>query len=266
MQKYFYAGGLNGEATKPLDIYRGTEKIGVVQGHYENIFKRFFGEIISSRDFIPTFLKHELKDDSGNVRLLAKSAGFFKNGIAVTYFECNGNKYEFVTGNMKKVRFGQNKLDFKYKGNDFLIKNEPLMSLSSKPTEMYLGEKLIADWKIYFTMISRLITKDAGVITIDGEDITKSKNNDLAKKISILKQSHSISLKLAVRELVSFGRFPYSQGKLMKEGWEKFDEAIACMELEELEGKFLDELSGGQRQRAHIAMVIAQDTEYVLLD
>ena len=44
------------------------------------------------------------------------------------------------------------------------------------------------------------------------------------------------------------------------------DKAISYMELEEFEDRFIDELSGGQRQRAYIAMVIAQDTEYVLLD
>ena len=38
------------------------------------------------------------------------------------------------------------------------------------------------------------------------------------------------------------------------------------MELSELENRFIDELSGGQRQRAYIAMVIAQDTDYILLD
>ena len=44
------------------------------------------------------------------------------------------------------------------------------------------------------------------------------------------------------------------------------DKAIQYMELEEFEDRFIDELSGGQRQRACIAMVIAQDTEYILLD
>ena len=44
------------------------------------------------------------------------------------------------------------------------------------------------------------------------------------------------------------------------------DRAIAYMELESLEDRCIDELSGGQRQRAYIAMVIAQDTDYVLLD
>ncbi|MBY7142230.1 ATP-binding cassette domain-containing protein [Virgibacillus sp. NKC19-3] len=116
------------------------------------------------------------------------------------------------------------------------------------------------------SMISRLIAKDDGEITIDGEDILESKNNELAKKISILKQSNAINLKLTVRELVSFGRFPYSQGKLKKEDWEKVDQAIDYMELGDMQEKFLDELSGGQQQRAHIAMIIAQDTEYILLD
>jgi iron complex transport system ATP-binding protein len=116
------------------------------------------------------------------------------------------------------------------------------------------------------SMVSRLIERDDGDITIDGQDILKSKNNDLAKKISILKQSNSINLKLTIRELVSFGRFPYSQGRLNETDWEKVDEAIDYMELRDIQDKYLDELSGGQRQRAHIAMVIAQDTEYILLD
>ena len=44
------------------------------------------------------------------------------------------------------------------------------------------------------------------------------------------------------------------------------DQAVAYMELKEFEDRFIDELSGGQRQRAYIAMVIAQDTDYILLD
>src|SRR5699024_6499949 len=93
------------------------------------------------------------------------------------------------------------------------------------------------------SMIRRLIAKDNGEITIDGEDITKTKNNAMAKKISILKQSNSINLKLTVRELISFGRFPYSQGKLKQEDWDKVEEAIDYMELRDMQHKFLDELS-----------------------
>ncbi len=116
------------------------------------------------------------------------------------------------------------------------------------------------------SMISRLISKDAGEITIEGESITDIKDSELAKKVSILKQSNSTNVKLTIRELVSFGRFPYSQGRLKKGDWQKIDEAIEYMELQSIENKYMDELSGGQRQRAYIAMILAQDTEYILLD
>lgn len=116
------------------------------------------------------------------------------------------------------------------------------------------------------SMVSRLIAQDEGMILIDGKDIRKTKEKELAKKISILKQSNAMNVKLTVRELISFGRFPYTQGHLKKKDWEKVEEAISYMELDDIQHKYLDELSGGQRQRAFIAMVLAQDTEYILLD
>ena len=116
------------------------------------------------------------------------------------------------------------------------------------------------------SMISRLIMADEGIIHIDDKELSTCKSNELAKKISILKQSNHINVRLTVRELVSFGRFPYSQGRLTKEDWAFVDEAIQYMELQEMQEKYLDELSGGQKQRAYIAMVIAQNTEYILLD
>src|SRR5690625_4238741 len=116
------------------------------------------------------------------------------------------------------------------------------------------------------SMISRLIAKDEGIITIEGKDITEVKSETLARKISILKQSNSsMNVKLTIKELVSFGRFPYCKGNLKKYDWDKVDEAISYMELENMQDKYLDQLSGGQRQRAYIAMVLAHDTEYILL-
>ena len=66
--------------------------------------------------------------------------------------------------------------------------------------------------------------------------------------------------------MVSFGRFPHSQGNLKEEDYRYIDEAINYMQLKEFEDRYLDELSGGQRQRAYIAMVIAQNSDYIFLD
>lgn len=115
-------------------------------------------------------------------------------------------------------------------------------------------------------MISRLIARDGGAVEFEGMDIGVWKNKELSKRLAILTQSNNINMKLTVRELVAFGRFPYSRNHLTEEDHRMIDEAIAYMELLEFEGRFIDELSGGQRQRAYIAMVIAQDTDYVLLD
>ena len=115
-------------------------------------------------------------------------------------------------------------------------------------------------------MISRLIAHDSGLVEFEGKDIGKWKSKELSKRLAILTQSNSIQMKLTVRELVAFGRFPYSGSRITPEDTAVIDRAIEYMELEEFQDQFIDELSGGQRQRALIAMVIAQDTEYVLLD
>lgn len=115
-------------------------------------------------------------------------------------------------------------------------------------------------------MISRLIARDSGLVDVDGKDIGKWKSKELSKHLAILTQNNNVQMKLTVRELIAFGRFPYSGGRLTAEDQQIIDRAVAYMELEEFEDRFIDELSGGQRQRAYIAMVIAQDTEYVLLD
>lgn len=116
------------------------------------------------------------------------------------------------------------------------------------------------------SMVSRLIGKDSGEIWIEGQEIGKWNDGELAKTISILKQTNHINIRLTVKDLVGFGRFPYSQGRLTKEDHAFVQEAIDYMELGDMQHKYLDQLSGGQRQRAFIAMVIAQDTEYILLD
>lgn len=115
-------------------------------------------------------------------------------------------------------------------------------------------------------MISRLIAKDNGLISFQGKELEKWNSKELSKHLAILTQSNQIQMKLTVEELVAFGRFPHCGGRITKEDEKKINQAITYMELDEFRNRFIDELSGGQRQRAYIAMVIAQDTEYVLLD
>lgn len=116
------------------------------------------------------------------------------------------------------------------------------------------------------SIISRTLTKSEGEVFIDDVELKNWKNEELSKRLAILKQSNHLNIRLTVRELVTFGRFPHSKGKLTKECEQKINEAIEYLGLTDLQDRYLDELSGGQRQMAYIAMTVAQDTEYIFLD
>jgi len=115
-------------------------------------------------------------------------------------------------------------------------------------------------------MMSRLLEKNSGEVLIHQKRLSEWSDNELAKTLSILKQNNQINMKLTVKELVSFGRFPYSQGKLSKNDDAMIEKALDYMQLKPIEHAFINELSGGQKQRAYIAMIIAQDTKYIFLD
>lgn len=116
------------------------------------------------------------------------------------------------------------------------------------------------------SIMSRLTKKDQGVLSIKGREIESWNSQELAQELTILKQKINYQAKLTVEELVSFGRFPYSRGRLRSEDWEKIRETLNYLELTNLKDRYINSLSGGQLQRVFIAMVLAQDTDFILLD
>ncbi|OBX03174.1 iron ABC transporter ATP-binding protein [Gallibacterium genomosp. 3] len=115
-------------------------------------------------------------------------------------------------------------------------------------------------------IVSRLLQADQGEVILNGTPLQQQSSEAIARQLAILKQSNHIHLRLTVVELVAFGRFPYSKGRLTKADHQAIDHAINYMNLDALRDKQIHQLSGGQRQRAYIAMTLAQDTDYILLD
>jgi iron complex transport system ATP-binding protein len=116
------------------------------------------------------------------------------------------------------------------------------------------------------SLISRLLPMSGGTVTVDGLDVTTTPSDELARRLSILRQDNHIAARLTVRDLVAFGRYPCTKGRPTVEDRTYIDQAVDYLGLTALSDRFLDELSGGQRQRAFVAMVLCQDTDYVLLD
>ncbi|MWP49450.1 ATP-binding cassette domain-containing protein [Gilliamella sp. Lep-s21] len=116
------------------------------------------------------------------------------------------------------------------------------------------------------SIISRLLVADEGQVKIQNMDVVNTPSDKLATYLSVLRQENRFTSRLTVFELVGFGRYPYSKGCLTVDDYEHIHRALEFLDLTQYKDRFLDELSGGQRQRAYVAMVLCQDTEYVLLD
>lgn len=117
-----------------------------------------------------------------------------------------------------------------------------------------------------FSLMARINPLQGGNIAFGGQDIQHTDARTLSKIVAMLAQENHIQGRLRVRELLLFGRYPYHQGRPSKEDKEKVQEVIETFELQTLADRMLSDLSGGQRQRVLIAMVVCQDTPYILLD
>lgn len=146
-----------------------------------------------------------------------------------------------------------------------IVVEDVTLKIQSKAITSFIGPNG-AGKSTLLSMVSRLLDADTGEVLLDQSDVKKMKSDKFAKRVAILKQANHLNIRLTVRELVAFGRYPYSKGRLNEEDNKFVDQALEYMNLTDMQHMFLDELSGGQKQRAFISMVIAQDTEYILLD
>jgi iron complex transport system ATP-binding protein len=116
------------------------------------------------------------------------------------------------------------------------------------------------------SLVSRMLDQRTGDIYLDGTEIRQWKSKELAKKMAFLQQSNRYAVNLTVRELVAFGRYPYNRGRQSAADDGIIDDALSKLSLTEYSDQSIHELSGGQLQRVYLAMILAQDTDYLLLD
>ncbi|WP_374999868.1 ABC transporter ATP-binding protein [Aeromicrobium sp. CTD01-1L150] len=116
--------------------------------------------------------------------------------------------------------------------------------------------------------LSRLLAPTAGSVVLAGRPLADVRRRELARTLAVLPQNPVAPEGLTVADLVARGRQPHQPWYRQ---WSREDEqitlqAMADTGVADLADRPLDELSGGQRQRAWIAMVLAQQTQLILLD
>lgn len=118
------------------------------------------------------------------------------------------------------------------------------------------------------TSLSRVLPTKPGMVTLDGRALSTYRPRSLAQRLALLPQHPVAPDAVTVASLVSRGRYPYHRPlrQWSPEDPAAISQALADTGLLALADAPVAELSGGQRQRAWLAMVLAQQTQYVLLD
>ncbi|MBZ4486703.1 ABC transporter ATP-binding protein [Microbacterium sp. cx-55] len=116
--------------------------------------------------------------------------------------------------------------------------------------------------------LSRLLAPSSGRVVLDGQAIGSYPAKEVARRLGLLPQSASAPDGITVADLVARGRYPHQN--LVRQ-WSEADEravtgALAATGTSDLASRPVDALSGGQRQRVWVAMVLAQETDLLLLD
>ncbi|MDR6954990.1 iron complex transport system ATP-binding protein [Ancylobacter sp. 3268] len=117
-------------------------------------------------------------------------------------------------------------------------------------------------------LIARDLVPSAGALRFAGRAIGDWVDRAFARKVAFLPQFTPASDGLNVRELVALGRYPW-HGMLGRFGAgdaAKVEAALERTGLGALAERAVDTLSGGERQRVWLALMLAQDPEWLLLD
>ena len=115
-------------------------------------------------------------------------------------------------------------------------------------------------------MINRLVEPTSGSILIDGEDITSLPLRDLRLETGYVLQQIALFPNMTVGQ--NIGLIPEMKGWTKADRAEKARSLLKRVDLdpETYYGRYPDELSGGEQQRAALAVLVAMDTDILLLD
>jgi len=117
-------------------------------------------------------------------------------------------------------------------------------------------------------LLARQLAPTAGTITYAGTPLAQWPHRTFARHVGYMAQRLPEATGLTVRELASLGRYPWhgALGRFDADDRDHVDQALASTGMTEFATRLVDTLSGGERQRAWLAMLVAQDSQAMLLD
>ena len=114
--------------------------------------------------------------------------------------------------------------------------------------------------------INRILTPQAGRITMNGVDAASMSAGDLARTVAYVPQMTGGMMAGSVMDTVMLGRKPYIKWKPSEEDIEIVSNCLMRFHLEAIAQREFNALSGGQKQTVLIARALAQTPRMYLFD
>jgi len=116
--------------------------------------------------------------------------------------------------------------------------------------------------------LAEQMTPVDGTVRLDGRAVHAMETKELARKLGLLSQESTSPDIITVEDLVYHGRYPHRAffERVTDADREAVERAIDLAGCGHLRERAVGSLSGGQKQLAWIAMVLAQETDVLLLD
>ena len=117
-------------------------------------------------------------------------------------------------------------------------------------------------------LLSRQNAPSHGKVLFQKKQISSYSHMKFAHQVAYLPQHPPVTDGVTVRELVCLGRYPWKGafGRYSQQDYAIVDSAIEKVGLSNLAERYVASLSGGERQRAWVAMLLAQQSQCILLD
>lgn len=117
-------------------------------------------------------------------------------------------------------------------------------------------------------LLARQSRPTAGTLRFDGEPLASWGSREFARRVAYLPQDPPAATGLTVKELVALGRYPWhgALGRFDASDRASVEEAMRRTGVSRFSDRLVETLSGGERQRVWLAMLVAQDADFLLLD
>jgi iron-chelate-transporting ATPase len=117
-------------------------------------------------------------------------------------------------------------------------------------------------------LLAKQMPPSHGRVTIDDSDIASMSPKRFAQHVAYLPQSLPLATGLTAQELIMMGRYAWNGmfGRVSSEDQAILDNVLALTHTTAFANQQVDTLSGGERQRIWLAMCLAQQSRYLLLD